>query len=204
MNTTIKLAAVALTTIAITSTSPAQAFIPTEAQKTYCLINGDGLNIRETPDLNGALIGALEPNDKVVLHQIITGKDSRKWAYVDVVDEANMVDPPTSGWASYKYLTCQSNQQGQAHRPEPVPALAHAAAAYDVVVLKTSDGFLALRDGPGAQYAMLSKLHQGQTLVADRNYKGWTHIRETRNGMSGWVFSKYVQFIDDNAGCTAC
>ena len=87
-----------------------------------------------------------------------------------------------------------------------VSAPAHAANdPYDVVVLKTSDGFLALRDGPGTQYAALSKLRQGQVLVADAQYKGWTHIRETpKTGMTGWVFSKYVQVIDDNDECTRC
>jgi uncharacterized protein YraI len=87
-----------------------------------------------------------------------------------------------------------------------VSTSAHAGNdPYDVVVLKTSDGFLALRDGPGAQYTMLSKLHQGQVLIADAQYKGWTHIRETpKTGMSGWVFSNYVQFIADNEECTGC
>jgi uncharacterized protein YraI len=87
-----------------------------------------------------------------------------------------------------------------------VSASAHAANdPYDVVVLKTSDGFLALRDGPGTQYPMLSQLHQEQVLVADAQYKGWTHIRETpKTEMTGWVFSKYVQFIDDNDECTGC
>jgi uncharacterized protein YraI len=76
---------------------------------------------------------------------------------------------------------------------------------YDVVVLKTSDGFLALRDGPGTQYSMLSKLHQGDVLIADAKFNGWTHIRETpKTGMTGWVSSKFVQFINDNDECGGC
>ena len=85
------------------------------------------------------------------------------------------------------------------------PAGRGANDPYDVVVLKTSDGFLALRDGSGTQYTMLSKLHQGDVLIADAQSKGWTHFRETpKTGMSGWVFSKYVQFINDNDECTGC
>ena len=56
--------AVAMVTLIV----PALAVKP--AQKTYCLINGDGLNIRETPDLDGTLVAAL-----VALNQLRCGVD---------------------------------------------------------------------------------------------------------------------------------
>jgi hypothetical protein len=44
---------------------------------------------------------------------------------------------------------------------------AHATADFCVVVTKTPDGFLALREGPGTQFKMIAKLKPGYPLDAD-------------------------------------
>ena len=44
---------------------------------------------------------------------------------------------------------------------------AHATEDFCAVVLKTPDGFLALREGPGTQHKMITKLEQGDFLLAD-------------------------------------
>ena len=46
----------------------------------------------------------------------------------------------------------------------PAAATAHAGSAVCAVVLKTSDGFLALRDGPGVGHRLLKKLPRGEKL----------------------------------------
>lgn len=44
---------------------------------------------------------------------------------------------------------------------------AYATQDFCVVVRKTPDGFLALRDGPGAKFRMKATLKPGELLVAD-------------------------------------
>jgi hypothetical protein len=69
------------------------------------------------------------------------------------------------------------------------------------VVLKTPDGFLALRKGPGTQFKMITKLQQGDFLVFSAEDDGkskWVEA-EARNCMGcetfarGWVYRKYAQ-----------
>jgi Bacterial SH3 domain len=93
----------------------AYAVVPPVQNKdtqTRCLIQGDGLNIRETPDLEGDLVATLERSDTVIRHRIVTGREGRKWAYVEVPG-----DDGSKGWVSYKYLTCQGSQPHEA-RPQ--------------------------------------------------------------------------------------
>ena len=44
---------------------------------------------------------------------------------------------------------------------------AEATEDFCAVVLKTPDGFLALRQGPGTRFPVKLKLHQGDVLSAD-------------------------------------
>src|SRR5271168_2315031 len=57
------------------------------------------------------------------------------------------------------------------------------------VVQRTSDGFLAMRDGPGVGYPPLRQLYPGD-VVFETEYAGnWVHINYTlrRGSVSGWV-----------------
>jgi hypothetical protein len=44
---------------------------------------------------------------------------------------------------------------------------ARATEDFCAVVLKTPDGFLALREGPGTRFRMQARLHRGDVLFAD-------------------------------------
>ena len=72
-----------------------------------------------------------------------------------------------------------------------LPSIAHATEDFCVVVSETPDGFLALREGPGAQFKMIDKLQPGQVLVADSigNNGGWIRI----NALNGWVAARYTR-----------
>jgi hypothetical protein len=96
---------------------------------------------------------------------------------------------------------------------------AHATEDFCAVVLKTPDGFLALREGPGTPHKMITKLEQGDFLLADtamgeqdpKNIK-WVHINGVprvdgpdaigKTYTRGWVARRYVQTLlcpDDQA-----
>jgi hypothetical protein len=69
------------------------------------------------------------------------------------------------------------------------------------VVLKTPDGFLALRTKPEPKSKMMSKLFPGQVLRVDIDKyrsKNWIYVEglvenSERWYMDGWVYSKYIQ-----------
>jgi hypothetical protein len=66
-----------------------------------------------------------------------------------------------------------------------IPATAHATEDFCTSVAKTSDGFLALRAGPGVQSRLIIKLHENDLLDADTwgNHKSWVRINAVhRNG----------------------
>jgi hypothetical protein len=76
-----------------------------------------------------------------------------------------------------------------------------AAATVDMdcaVVLKTPDGFLALRAGPGTRFEMKKKLKQGDFLVLSSDDDGgkWVEV-ETKPCMTcrartmGWVYRQW-------------
>jgi hypothetical protein len=114
-------AAVIAALVGAAYTTAAYAVVPAQNKdtQTRCLIQGDGLNIRETPDLEGDLVAALEPSDTVIRHKIVTGREGRKWAYVEVPGDEGSSDAGYKGWVSYKYLTCQGSQPHEAQSPRP-------------------------------------------------------------------------------------
>ena len=101
-------AAVAAILASLTIQAMAVVYPSTSGQgtsQTRCLIQGDGLNIRATPDLNGNLVATLEPSDTVFLGRVVIGRENRRWAYVEVDGEGDL-----GGWASFKYLSCQGDK----------------------------------------------------------------------------------------------
>jgi hypothetical protein len=67
------------------------------------------------------------------------------------------------------------------------------------VVLKTPDGFLALRAGPGTRFEMKKKLKQGDFLVLSSDDDGkWVEVEAKpcmtcRARTKGWVYRQYTQ-----------
>jgi uncharacterized protein YraI len=88
-----------------------------------------------------------------------------------------------------------------------VSSSAMATADGCAVVLRTPDGFLALRKGPGTQYPIITRLKPGDSLYADdkpcsdKNPAcGWTHITGRPGkplNWDGWVLLKYVKIMGD-------
>jgi hypothetical protein len=89
---------------------------------------------------------------------------------------------------------------------------AQATEDFCAVVLKTPDGFLALREWPGTRFAVKAKLHRGDVLYADtaqcspsacNDTKNWTHVlsvpridgrlEEAKQFTQGWVARKFIQ-----------
>jgi hypothetical protein len=90
--------------------------------------------------------------------------------------------------------------------PTGVAALLMAISAHATenpnmcaVVLKTPDGFLALRTKPESKSKMMSKLFPGQVLRVDIDKyrsKNWIYVEglvENSERLDGWVYSKYIQ-----------
>ena len=48
-----------------------------------------------------------------------------------------------------------------------LPTGAHGTEDFCAVVLKTPDGFLALREGPGTRFKVKTRLYRGDVLFAD-------------------------------------
>jgi hypothetical protein len=87
---------------------------------------------------------------------------------------------------------------------------AHATEDFCAVVLKTPDGFLALRDGPGTRFNLRAKLKQGDVLLADTRScvidhpdtcdekREWTYVYSVRHEgkevkVQGWVTRRFTQ-----------
>ena len=77
--------ALAGATVLLLGAAAANAVVPAdskEVNQTRCLIQGDGLNIRDRPSLYGSKVAALEPSDTVTLGRVINGDDGRRWAQI--------------------------------------------------------------------------------------------------------------------------
>jgi SH3-like domain-containing protein len=72
---------------------------------------------------------------------------------------------------------------------------AGATTDFCIVVTKTPDGFLALREGPGTQFKMMAKLKPGYPLDADAGDAKWTRVW-IADGRYAWVYTKYTRQID--------
>jgi hypothetical protein len=103
--------ALAGATLLLLGANAANAVVPAgnggDSHQTRCLIQGDGLNIRDRPSLYGNKVAALEPSDTVTLGWTINGDDGRRWAHVTTEGEG---DGQYEGWVSAKYLTCQGDK----------------------------------------------------------------------------------------------
>jgi Bacterial SH3 domain len=91
---------------------------------------------------------------------------------------------------------------------------AHTDTEFCVVVRKTPDGFLALREKPTTKSKIIATLRTNVPLLADhedqyleeqeyRLYKNWTHWTRVRAWVTeqdadptkGWVYNKYIKKV---------
>jgi len=66
-----------------------------------------------------------------------------------------------------------------------------------VSVKETPTGFLNLREGPGMKFKVKAKLNIGDYLEADAQNKEWTRVTDKTGGVSGWVYSRYIDKLSD-------
>src|SRR5262245_50986564 len=85
----------------------------------------------------------------------------------------------------------------------------HATESYCAVVLKTRDGWLNLRDGPGTNFKVVTKLYEGDLIDVNTvecielsggkmacGKHEWTfvfHVPRIGGDIGGWVRNKYIQ-----------
>jgi hypothetical protein len=63
------------------------------------------------------------------------------------------------------------------------------------VIQHTSDGFVAMRDGPGVEYPLLTQLYPGDVVFESEFVGPWVHISYIlrRGPVSGWVYGNYIR-----------
>lgn len=76
--------------------------------------------------------------------------------------------------------------------PQPV----HATADGCAVVLKTPDGFLSVREGPGTRFRVLTEVHRGETLLIDTAQCGAIRGRTVCDSSMAWTHVTSVPRID--------
>ncbi|MGB3555095.1 MAG: SH3 domain-containing protein [Jannaschia sp.] len=67
-----------------------------------------------------------------------------------------------------------------------------AAAAQDLYVAQTEEGYLNLRDGPGTRFDILRRLSPGDRVAIRETVGLWARVRLT-SGQEGWVSQRYLE-----------
>lgn len=89
--------------------------------------------------------------------------------------------------------TAAMGQQVQVPIPKGDGQAADCATSTVSGLDPNGDNFLAVRAGPGTQYAILDKLRSGQVVHTCAAQGGWTGIHYPGPGQrSGWVSSRYL------------
>lgn len=79
------------------------------------------------------------------------------------------------GWASQNFLVRVTANNGPLLYVQP-----------------TSDGFLAMRSGPGTNYKLRKRLYTGSEVRMIGRSGNWIKVR-LANGSTGWAYSKYLK-----------
>jgi uncharacterized protein YraI len=83
--------------------------------------------------------------------------------------------------------------------PAPIALSAVRPAPPNIcsVVVPTADGWLALREGPGVGYRMITALHPGDVVWETEYTGGWVRINGVNNfvPMDGWVHGNYTSNV---------
>ncbi|GGL71124.1 SH3 domain-containing protein [Wenxinia marina] len=137
---------------------------PAAADTLYVLDTNDGfLNLRAGP---GTTYGIIE---RLTGGQIVDRLGSSgEW------DQVRLSDGRT-GWAHSGYM-------GWEYRPQ---------RAYDLMVVRTNDGYLNLRSGPGTNYGIVRRLNWGQRLFFLEERGSWFRV-SLPEGTSGWASARYL------------
>ncbi|WP_282942175.1 N-acetylmuramoyl-L-alanine amidase [Paenibacillus sp. RC67] len=138
------------------------------------IVMAASLNVRSKPEMQSPIVGSLKQNTVVVISQ-----ESYGWIKIKAGN--------TSGWVAGQYLKMLNVNNSDKSTKTSVKN--------NEVTMKGSTTVLAdslhMRQGPGTQHAVVSVLTSGASLAVLDRQQDWMQVR-TKDGVSGWVLSKYV------------
>lgn len=135
------------------------------AERLYVNDTNDGyLNLRTGPGTNYAIIRRIYSG-----MEVDAVGQSGSWRRVILPDG-------TTGWASGNFMSRGYAQQ----------------RAYDGRVVRTSDGHLNMRTGPGTNYAIIQRLYAGQGVYFTGRDGSWRRI-QLADGRVGWASGNFIR-----------
>ncbi|MEL7114924.1 MAG: SH3 domain-containing protein [Pseudomonadota bacterium] len=92
----------------------------------------------------------------------------------------------SGNWARVEH---ESGAVGWAHRRYMVPAATPTPAK--LYVYSPSDGFLNLRTGPGTDFAIVTRMFNGEWVEILERRGNWVRVAH-EYGAQGWAYAKYL------------
>jgi len=82
--------------------------------------------------------------------------------------------------------------------PTSTPTIAEAGSKFDIVVKKTTLGYLNVRQGPGVNYPKVGSVNSGTTLEVIVEQDGWYEIKfkVADKETEGWLSAAYVDKVE--------
>ena len=121
------------------------------------------LNVRSGPGTQFAILREIYPGD-----QVTSIERKGRWHRVKLPGGG-------TGWVSGNFLQEVVSWSGDIR-----------------VVLRTSDGFLNMRTGPGTGNAVIRRIYPGDQVQVLGQSGNWLRVR-LQNGRKGWVHGAYVK-----------
>lgn len=128
--------------------------------------SGDGLNLREGPGTDAAIITAMEEGSVVT---VLETQDN--WAYVSIGD--------LTGWCSMDYLVPEGSISTEPSDGSSVTA-----------TVTTKGGELRLRTEPNLDCDVIDGIPNGAAVTVLRQEGDWSYVEY--NGTRGWCASQYL------------
>lgn len=147
------------------------AALPTLAQQNGIIANASRVNLRSGPGAGFPVVTVLANGQQV---SILSRNADTSWVQVQLITGV-------SGWVNARYVVS-----------EAVPDVNITASTGRNSAVVTTD-FLNVRTGPGANFARVAQLAQGQTMdLTGRNADNtWVQMR-VPGGAAGWVSAHYI------------
>ncbi len=155
---------------------------------------GEGnVNVRETPNTRGNLLGQLAPNTELIVHGREDMTGNGLWVFVTPVAGG------VTGWVLSDYLLFPLTLDLNA-LPIVSNATTSAAPTSAPVTVSIPEGAVAgttisnvnFRTGAGTNFSVIRRLTRGTTVgITGRNAAG-TWLRVVIDGQEGWLASRYV------------
>ena len=170
---------------------------PVAAQGSSAIVSftdGDGLNLRDAPSLDGAVLLTMPEGAAVeVLASDVIDDTGRVWAQIDYAG--------TQGYSAADYLAATAPPAEQPPTVPPAipvdqPAPEAPPVTAEAVVGGTDGDGLNVREGAGVDSAILTGLPEGASVtivggpVSDANGDPWYQV--DADGIVGWAFGAFL------------